>query len=427
MFLGIDDTDGPDGMCTTYLMTLAAERFSSYVEDYPRLVRLNPNIPFRTRGNGALSLQLDRGRKRFTIGYVNGEPIVAGVVEPEPDLEKKILEFWKIVKKYSSRDANTNPGMVLAQERDGGTFYELAVKGVVDRIFANNYIGRFSSRIFSLGNGRGTIGAFASISWPSERVTYEVLAYQYPHPEPVPRDVMFSIADYADSFDFTFDNVDHRNRRATIFPSPRTPIIYGIRGTDPEKLLSLSLDINERFNLPVQRVFVFKTNQATDDHLIPYAGELRDLSSYTVQGVISENPHYIRGGHYFSSLSTLGRTIKLAAFEPTKEFRRIFSGLCPGDEVVVSGSYIRGTLNVEKLSVLSTSKVYIKTPPVCPQCGSRMDTRGAFDYTCGSCGSRSHLPAYVPLERKISPGDYTVPVCARRHLSAPLPREVLKR
>ena len=49
--VGIDDTDSPKGYCTTYLAYRIAVDLAPAVEvlPYPRLVRLNPNIPFKTR------------------------------------------------------------------------------------------------------------------------------------------------------------------------------------------------------------------------------------------------------------------------------------------------------------------------------------------------------------------------------------------
>ena len=51
MLIGIDDTDSPAGMCTTYLGAVLARRL---IHDHmqvkeARLVRLNPNVTFKTR------------------------------------------------------------------------------------------------------------------------------------------------------------------------------------------------------------------------------------------------------------------------------------------------------------------------------------------------------------------------------------------
>src|SRR5262245_31853751 len=57
--IGIDDTDSPSGGCTTYTMALISEelqRLGFEIDGYPCLVRLNPNVPLKTRGNAALAL-----------------------------------------------------------------------------------------------------------------------------------------------------------------------------------------------------------------------------------------------------------------------------------------------------------------------------------------------------------------------------------
>ena len=63
MIIGIDDTDSNEGMCTTYLGALLLEELKAFgeVEKPPLLVRLNPTIPHKTRGNAAVALKLETG------------------------------------------------------------------------------------------------------------------------------------------------------------------------------------------------------------------------------------------------------------------------------------------------------------------------------------------------------------------------------
>ena len=59
LHIGFDDTDSLYGMCTTYLAYKIVEfllEHSARVVDHPLLIRLNPNIPWKTRGNGAVAL-----------------------------------------------------------------------------------------------------------------------------------------------------------------------------------------------------------------------------------------------------------------------------------------------------------------------------------------------------------------------------------
>ncbi|MDF2428617.1 MAG: DNA-binding protein, partial [Nitrosopumilus sp.] len=59
--VGFDDTDSLKGMCTTFLAYKIVDSLQKQnIEflDFPRLIRFNPNIPWKTRGNGAVSFKI---------------------------------------------------------------------------------------------------------------------------------------------------------------------------------------------------------------------------------------------------------------------------------------------------------------------------------------------------------------------------------
>src|SRR2546425_377177 len=61
LHVAFDDTDSRAGRCTTHLAFKVADQLKKAGEklvDYPLLIRLNPNIPWKTRGNGAVCLRL---------------------------------------------------------------------------------------------------------------------------------------------------------------------------------------------------------------------------------------------------------------------------------------------------------------------------------------------------------------------------------
>src|SRR5688500_7603819 len=61
LHVAFDDTDSRAGRCTTHLAFKVAEHLKgagAKLVDYPLLIRLNPNIPWKTRGNGAVCLRL---------------------------------------------------------------------------------------------------------------------------------------------------------------------------------------------------------------------------------------------------------------------------------------------------------------------------------------------------------------------------------
>src|SRR5712691_12669580 len=78
LWIGVDDTDSLQGMCTTFLATEIVRDLTTDLDlvGYPRLVRLNPNIPWKTRGNGAICLRIGNGEGRpRVVGESSGRPI----------------------------------------------------------------------------------------------------------------------------------------------------------------------------------------------------------------------------------------------------------------------------------------------------------------------------------------------------------------
>lgn len=62
LHIGFDDTDSPSGGCTTYIAARLVDVLSGLgarFVDYPNLLRLNPNVPWKTRGNGAVCLRVE--------------------------------------------------------------------------------------------------------------------------------------------------------------------------------------------------------------------------------------------------------------------------------------------------------------------------------------------------------------------------------
>jgi len=64
VLVGLDDHDSPEGGCTTHFTTIFVrsiiqDRNEVRLLSLPRLVRLNPAIPWKTRGNAALALEVE--------------------------------------------------------------------------------------------------------------------------------------------------------------------------------------------------------------------------------------------------------------------------------------------------------------------------------------------------------------------------------
>ena len=82
LHIGIDDTDSPKGMCTTFLAYKIINRLKKErvdFLDFPNLVRFNPNIPWKTRGNGAVGIKISTSNPEKIKDQVQtlfGDPFV---------------------------------------------------------------------------------------------------------------------------------------------------------------------------------------------------------------------------------------------------------------------------------------------------------------------------------------------------------------
>ncbi len=451
LYIGLDDTDSPRGMCTTYL-ALGLSRHISSSTGYPlrgrlRLVRLNPTVPWKTRGNGALCMVLDA----------------------PPEEKKKVLDVAvEYVEKNADMDhPSTNPGVVVSPSPPPLDFYWRAVRGIVHKQDAIRVLERVSGVYHGFKNGRGVIGAVAATSWDPDKTgdwTYEVIAYRDRGKWGTPREILWESVDAVDrKYPSTFNNIDRKNRHIAIAPNTPCPVLFGIRGDNPEDLVLAKDEIEgERY----VDWGLFLTNQATDDHIVPKRiGEVEEYESVAVAGRVVSHPKDIEGGHVIFQIEEIegkgdagggksgkqggggecGETKRVfcAAYEPTKEFRDIARALWPGDVVVCIGSVrpkddktlpgggapLGGdmkTINLEKLVVARTVDRNVKVAnPVCPNCGVHMKSMGRGGwYRCKKCG---HKQQGGEKTEKLPPppaGIYEVPVCARRHLSRPLKRGV---
>ena len=78
-------------MCTTYIGLRIAASTRKQILGYPRLVRLNPNIPYKTRGNGAVCMNLGEGNgKGMVIGRFGGNDIISYDKGVESHLEEEM-------------------------------------------------------------------------------------------------------------------------------------------------------------------------------------------------------------------------------------------------------------------------------------------------------------------------------------------------
>lgn len=402
MRIGIDDTDSPAGMCTTYLAAVLIPRLADagIALQEARLIRLNPNVIYKTRGNAAVCLE------------------ATGNMDEAFDLACEAVDD------LAELDAQeTNPGVVVIDEPPGPALYRQAVQDFCTLDEAISILEGAGARYRGWKNRRGLIGATAAVCAELPDATFELLAYR-DHGRRGPREInreSFFSADAATT-PHTWDTVDHAGDIVVCIPHTPDPVLYGIRGESPAWVREAARHV--RTESPVL-TRVFRTNQGTDAHLQPgRIGELKEGRSYLVEGTVASLPVTGHGGHTTVVLHEGAASVTCMAYEPTKGFRDTVRLLRPGDRLRVAGSAKGGSINLEKFEVTGLAHDIVTRPPLCPSCGRRMKSAGAGKgWRCRRCRTRTDTPENIDLPRLLSPGWYEVPPCARRHLARPLIRQ----
>ncbi len=429
MWLGIDDTDSRKGMCTTHLAGDMVEELNNHGLDVigmPRLVRLNPNIPWKTRGNGAIAIQFGKGGgRRKEIGYVNGKRYCYSrkVSDGRMDVEELAGALDKLIRKRAMLDGEqTNPGLVISERKTPYNLYRKAVRSIVTLDEVEYILKSVNALYIPYKNGRGLIGASAAIAWRPHDRTYELITYRNGGKRWVDEE---SVKKMDGMLGKTFDSYDYENKHIQIMPNSPCPVMYGVRGDD-ENELPVAMDII--VSGEIKRWMLFESNQGTDEHLQRRrAGEVKPYESVIVTGRVSREPVTITGGHVIFSVSD-GDELECAAYEPTKNFRHLVRNLHTGDRITLYGGVRKTpvTLNIEKMEIHSLTEIRKKVEnPVCKKCGKHMKSMGnGKGYRCAVCGATAgeEEAVFEKVDRKIKPGFYEVPVVARRHLSKPLKR-----
>jgi tRNA(Ile2)-agmatinylcytidine synthase len=412
MWIGIDDTDSLSGGCTTHLGAKICSKFN--VNRHPWLIRLNPNIPYKTRGNGAVAININsttKAARKYTL-----------------DLVKK---------ESHASDPKTNPGVVFimrltAQDKKKlSDFYSAAVSRMVGIDEAEKLAQDISAEIHKFKNGRGIIGALAAIGAAAGGImkdrTYELIAYRGDGASGLRKIDAVSVLRMNDAtYPRTYDNVDTGTGRILINPRGRDPVFCGIRGETP-----FILGRAWRMIKPLEKVsFVrlFATNQGTDCHVRDkMISDIRPYDCVSIEGVIIEQPRTIAGGHVFFRVSDNSGSVWCAAYKPTGCFRDVVRNLHVGDYVRCLGGVGKypATVNLEKIRVDRLAPVYSLAVPYC--CGRKMTSAGRLKgFKCRVCSRRvaaASVPA-VAVARAVCEGWYEVPPRSRRHLSRPLVRGI---
>lgn len=407
--LGLDDTDSrQEGMCTTFV----AHEIATTLRNRGSvtrlvLVRLAPSIPYKTRGNAAVAIHT-------SVSEAAAFDIARSTIN-------------QIAK---TTDQKTNPGLVVAAEQPGeqstsvARFARSAMQREVSRTSADRLIDDHDYRSAGWQNGRGCIGALAAVgAWSGwNEWTYESITYRDSANRGTERSVDAESVRAAarKQYPAVWDTVDRHADEIVCIPNTPGPVLYGIRGDDPEAIAAVIDRINSE---QIAGSETFVTNQGTDAHLQDGTlGRLENGRAYRVTGIVSTTPATKEGGHVLFELSNEEATLQCVAFEPTKRFRDRVRSLRPGDRITVCGEVSAETLKLEKFAIESLVRTE-RVVPQCPECERAMESAGVDQgYRCRECKTSAPTKIDRPLDRSLQCGWYEVPPRARRHIAKPLVR-----
>lgn len=421
LHIAFDDTDSRLGRCTTHLaftITSRLKKTGAQLIDYPLLIRLNPNIPWKTRGNGAVCLRARMDDPGRTMDYVR-----------------------QAVEEGSAIGSGANPGVAFLEgdvPEKLEQFSSLAMHDVLSRQMAEKVAMQCDVKYRTYGNGQGLVGALGAMGCLlGGDHTFELIAYRTQENCGTPRVVDGEkVAAFASkTFPYTYNNYDPAHKRVLIAPHGPDPVFFGVRGESAEVVISAIEALQ-----PEEKLLgwtVFRSNQGTNMHLQAEI-DLRAVKAYTAGHLrcrIATKPVAMEGGHVFFAVEQNGAQMQAAVYEPTG-LANVAAGLEPGDFIEIGVGVRKGTtkhpkvLNVEYLTVLELATMYDVANPLCKMCGRRMKSEGRNKgYQCEKCKFRDPAAQKVltPKERTVKKGLYVPTAKAHRHLTKPLQRYGLEK
>ncbi len=214
-------------------------------------------------------------------------------------------------------------------------------------------------------NHVGIIGALSALGAVLDDYTFELLTYRKPSMWLRERRVSEETVILYDlkHRPLTFANYDYETGRLLIAPHGLDPVLYGVRGEEPDVLLR-ALDEIDAGEEP-SHWMIYRTNQATNAHLTRKTlKEVRPYDNVAVQGRLC-SVRVIGGGHVIGRLCSNNESITVAFYRETGGLRRAAIRLA--DSLVEVGGQVKPhqstlTLNAEYIRDPCSGKLY--TPPL---------------------------------------------------------------
>ncbi|MEM4618270.1 MAG: DUF1743 domain-containing protein, partial [Ignisphaera sp.] len=178
--IGLDDFDLHQYGCTTHTATFLIHKLANYIDlifiDYPNLVRLNPSIPWKTRGNGAVALHI-----KIPCSYIDK---IFDVID------SILLEYYKKLSEAVDIDIHhyyEDPGAIVVIGSIPPIFSKIYMNSLTDIVLPSivfEKLLKFTEKenvyISNEFRGRGLVGATAAIGWlaTASDYTYELIVYR---------------------------------------------------------------------------------------------------------------------------------------------------------------------------------------------------------------------------------------------------------
>ncbi|QXJ33470.1 tRNA(Ile)(2)-agmatinylcytidine synthase [Saccharolobus shibatae] len=407
--IGIDDHDSYKFGCTTHFSVILTsylyKNHNTILLDLPYLVRLNPNIPWKTRGNASIKLVVDfNGTKK--------------------ELADIIFSYsLKYVKDVSlALEHGRKPGIAIIEYDKYKTsfekLYNFYIKGLSD-IIPIDYAKKFAEKNdIEIRGDRGIIGSIAALGVSGD-YTYELITYRKKENWFKKRMINEDSVKRVDeeTFPLTFANYDYINDSPLITPHGSDPILYGIRGTSIEHLIKAMglIESNEDINF----FAIFKTNQNTDIHFQKVGNRFYQQIKKVIQ---IKNIKILEGGDVM--IRTTDDDI-LFVYKETGELNSASKLLKEGDEIVAYGaikpSIAYGKIiELERFEILKLNDLQLVNPK-CPICGGSTKSLGKNKgYKCKKCKYiiNTANKSMKNIIRNLSLGIYQTR--AYRHLTRPI-------
>ncbi|AFZ70330.1 putative DNA-binding protein containing a Zn-ribbon domain [Caldisphaera lagunensis DSM 15908] len=398
--ISFDDIDSQYGGCTTHFTGIFFNEIKNKVKliDYPLLIRLNPGIPWKTRGNASTALRFiyDDPKEIFEIA----KNLVDEYTNPRPPLPNK------------------KPGIVMIQGKPWEnekfkTFYKKTLSDFVLLDDAIKLLNDESNKenVFYYG-GKGLIGATAAQGALGlyEPYTYELIFYRLPENWDKERCVDDNTVLKVDKSlpSCTINNYDYIKEKSSVKPNGPDPILAGFRGTCEKLLWNYEKSLCEKPHFSL----LYRSNQHTSFELF------KDFYPYPYRNVEIEgtvlNTKILPKGHVIITLRTKYGDFDISFYKDTGPLNKAAKLLEKGDVIKVQGSvrpysFNNTTISAYSMEVISINYTSIKLSPRCVVCGSRMKSLGkGKGFRCEKCGFETKNVEKIEIikDRKLLPGIY---------------------